>query len=508
MGLAAAVKILFQEARKWTWHHLVAFLITYFLYALYHACRKAFSNIKDIMGKSLSPMNSTMYPYDIWQKEQMFESAKDANEFFGELDFLFLLAYGIGLFVSGIIGDRVNLRYMLTFGIVGSSILTSSFGYLSVPFHVQNKMYFRCIFFLNGIFQSTGWPALVSVMGNWFTKSSSGLVFGVWSTNTNIGNVMGSVIVASVIKFGYEYGMLLNGILSFCGGIIVFFCLIPHPDDIGLKITDQRNACTNTEDERIESVDLSSSTIQPLGETSTLQSESNIETIKFDPKKSSSIVNDVKAITFYQACLIPGVLPYALSYACLKMVTYAFFFWLPTYLSQGLHWDDTISDNLSNFYDVGGILGSIASGVISDFMGFRSPVVSCMLFLSIISVYLYETLGGTYSINVILMIFSGCLLGGPASLICTAISADLGKNDKIAGNTQALSTVSGIIDGTGSLGAAIGQYLVGVISKYCGWLWVFKFLLIMISMSFALVLPMLVNDIKTWRYRRSSVNSI
>lgn len=53
------------------------------------------------------------------------------------------------------------------------------------------------------------------------------------------------------------------------------------------------------------------------------------------------------------------------------------------------------------------------------------------------------------------------MLGGPANLISTAISADLGTHESIRGNTEALATVTGIIDGTGSVGAALVQYLVG-----------------------------------------------
>ena len=84
----------------------------------------------------------------------------------------------------------------------------------------------------------------------------------------------------------------------------------------------------------------------------------------------------------------------------------------------------------------------------------------------------------------------------------------MGKNDKIAGNTRALSTVSGIIDGTGSLGAALGQFVVGVISKYYGWQWVFKFLLIMVSIGFLLILPILINEIRAWRNKRQVGNKV
>ena len=97
--------------------------------------------------------------------------------------------------------------------------------------------------------------------------------------------------------------------------------------------------------------------------------------------KAGQQTRETKAIGFFQAFLIPGVIAYSLCYACLKMVNYSFFFWLPTYLSQGLHWNDKKSDELSNFYDIGGILGGIVAGIITDLMGVRSPVVGFMLLL-------------------------------------------------------------------------------------------------------------------------------
>ena len=100
----------------------------------------------------------------------MFESVSDANVFLGELDFLFLLAYGIGLYASGVIGDRVNLRHMLATGIIGSSLTTFLYGYLAVPLRVQNKWYFRSLFFVNGLFQSTGTILLTFGKRGWFSQ--------------------------------------------------------------------------------------------------------------------------------------------------------------------------------------------------------------------------------------------------------------------------------------------------------------------------------------------------
>ena len=41
---------------------------------------------------------------------------------------------------------------------------------------------------------------------------------------------------------------------------------------------------------------------------------------------------------------------------------------------------------------------------------------------------------------------------------------DLGKHPRLQGQ-RAVSTVAGIIDGTGAVGAALGQYLVGMLSE-------------------------------------------
>lgn len=48
---------------------------------------------------------------------------------------------------------------------------------------------------------------------------------------------------------------------------------------------------------------------------------------------------------------------YSLAYACLKLVNYSFFFWLPFYLSSKFRWKEAEADKLSIWYDVGGIIG-------------------------------------------------------------------------------------------------------------------------------------------------------
>ena len=54
--------------------------------------------------------------------------------------------------------------------------------------------------------------------------------------------------------------------------------------------------------------------------------------------------------------------------------------------------------------------------------------------------------------NILLLIPVGLLVNGPYALITTAVSAELGTHPSLRGNAKALSTVTSIIDGTGSIG--------------------------------------------------------
>lgn len=81
------------------------------------------------------------------------------------------------------------------------------------------------------------------------------------------------------------------------------------------------------------------------------------------------------------------------------------------------------------------------------------------------------------------MTIVGFFVGGAANMISATITADLGKQGPIQGNTEALATVTGIVDGTGSVGAAIGQILVPLIQNTYNWFYVFYFFIVLVSAS-------------------------
>lgn len=122
---------------------------------------------------------------------------------------------------------------------------------------------------------------------------------------------------------------------------------------------------------------------------------------------------------------------------------------------------------LSTIFDIGGVLGGITAGFISDMIEARAITSMLFLFLSIPALLLYRAFGSISMLtNITLMFLSGFLVNGPYSLITTAVAADLGSMN--GGNSRALATVTAIIDGTGSVGAALGPLLAGYISTR-GW---------------------------------------
>lgn len=134
--------------------------------------------------------------------------------------------------------------------------------------------------------------------------------------------------------------------------------------------------------------------------------------------------------------------------------------------------------NLSTLFDVGGIVGGILAGYISDKLNARAITAASFMYAAIPSMLLYRHYGSlSMKANIGLMIITGLFVNGPYALITTAVSADLGTHSSLKGDSRALATVTAIIDGTGSVGAALGPLLTGFISTR-GWNEVFIMLIL------------------------------
>lgn len=122
--------------------------------------------------------------------------------------------------------------------------------------------------------------------------------------------------------------------------------------------------------------------------------------------------------------------------------------------------------NLSTLFDVGGIIGGILAGYVSDKLKARATTAASFMYAAIPAMIFYRRYGSISKVsNIVLMMIAGLLVNGPYALITTAVSADLGTHSSLKGDSRALATVTAIIDGTGSIGAALGPLLTGFLSS-------------------------------------------
>ena len=282
-----------------------------------------------------------------------------------------------------------------------------------------------------------------------------------------MGNIGGNVLVT--ILRG-DVGMTWMGSLRTLGimiGVVALFnaaLLIAHPSQLGIVIE------VPEEDEDDDDVRV----IEDKDDNSEIE-----EQLLDEPRSQDETVESKSegAISFWKAWLIPGVIPFAACIACVKCATYGMLFWLPSYADKELEYDETSISIIAIAYDVGTMFGSIILGKLTDLMHKkRSPVaffgllIGAGLFLMV--VFFHDS--GKYLLYVIIF-FVGFFVGGIFNIVAATAATDLANSDTLKGNESALCTVSGILDGSGSLGAAFGSLVISAVSKI-SWNWVFIFL--------------------------------
>ncbi|CAH2218532.1 ATP-dependent DNA helicase Q4 [Pelobates cultripes] len=156
---------------------------------------------------------------------------KNYKQLLGALDYSFLCAYAVGMFLSGMIGERLPLRYFLSCGMVASGFFTILFGF-GYFYNIHNLSYYIIIQVLNGLVQTTGWPSVVTCIGNWFGKGRRGLIMGVWNSHTSVGNILGSLIAGFWVSSCWGMSFLVPGVIISVMGVVCFLFLIEHPRDI------------------------------------------------------------------------------------------------------------------------------------------------------------------------------------------------------------------------------------------------------------------------------------
>ena len=175
--------------------------LTFFCYLSFHASRKPITIVKAELHMNCTQVDPDPHHHhnsSNWCDWKPFDQA-NYKKLFGQLDYGFLLAYAAGMFVSGMVAERTSLRYFLFVGMQLSGLFTVLFG-LGYILKIHRFSYYLLVQATNGFVQSTGWPSVVTLVGNWFGKSKRGLIMGIWNSHTSFGNIIGSLIAAYFVE--------------------------------------------------------------------------------------------------------------------------------------------------------------------------------------------------------------------------------------------------------------------------------------------------------------------
>jgi OPA family glycerol-3-phosphate transporter-like MFS transporter 3 len=437
-------------------YQIAVFVITFLLYAAVHAVRKTLG----VVTNSVIELGFT----------KVFISYMNAG---------FMLSYALGMMFTGTLGDRFRPTWVLLMACVCSALISAGFGLMAPDFTGQTMLYvYVAMWILNGLFQSCVWPTEVKLMSNWFSGNHSGAIYGIWSANGSVGNILGIQFAALAFTIwdkdatGVRWSFVIPSLFLVIVAIANFF-LPDTKSDAGFA-------------EDTESTD-PASTDAVIVEPTPIASENR------------------RKISFWRAWLLPGVIRYGLCYACIKSINYGIFYWLTPLLENAGHPSST-AYLITTLNDLGWIFGGLACGMGSDKMGTRAPFVGLFILISIIPTALIYPYVENVGALAVLSTLNGFFCGGAGNVVSSAVCADIGKNDSVKGSADVTGQVAGIVDGIGALGAAGTQLFIGYMPKD-SWSLIFNVLTGMLVVAFLLIVDLVYRETRDWiRNRRLMKN--
>jgi sugar phosphate permease len=333
-----------------------------------------------------------------------------------------VLAYAIGKFPSGALADFLGGRRNFLLGMAGAVLFTLWFACgASLPI-------FALAWIGNRMTQSLGWAGIVKICSKWFSYRGYGTVMAVVSLSFLFGDALARRFLAALIAAHLGW----RGIFVIAAGVlgsILVVCLLllrESPRQIGLA--------------------------EPPANPANLFGK---EGDRVAPESLHSLLRPMLlSPIFWLVC--------GLSIGT-TLVREAFGLWTPTYFAQIGFTAAEAAEKSALFPLLGGV-SVLLCGWLSDRLGTRSRAALIFAGLALSGVVLlWLGLGNaSRSSAVVLVSAVAFLIIGPYSFLAGAISLDFGGK-------QGASTASGVIDGTGYLGAVLAGDAMARISIGFGW---------------------------------------
>ncbi|MES2607942.1 MAG: MFS transporter [Pseudomonadota bacterium] len=340
--------------------------------------------------------------------------------------------YGFGKCLSGYLGDRINARYMMSFGLFMSAVMTFCMGFGSY------LTWFFVFGILNNCFQSMGWPPCARLLNHWYSPRELASKWALWNSSQQIGCCIVLVSAGFIIEqYGWRYMFYIPAVVCVFLAVFLFNRLRDTPESLGLPSIEEHHGLVSNQNENEEKMSL--------------------REILLTRVLNNKLVWYVCMANFF-----------------VYVVRMTVFTWAPTFLSEFKGSTITTAGFQTAVYDFAGIFGGLLAGYLSDkvFKGHRGRVGAIFMILLVGCIFaLWKSPAGSTALHFLIMVFVGFLITGPQILVGVAASDFASK--------KAAGTASGLTGTFGYIGTGVAGVGIGAIVDNFGWDWAF----IMITIS-------------------------
>lgn len=285
--------------------------------------------------------------------------------------------YAVGKMANGFLADRCNARRFLATGLLFTALINLVLGMTSM------FLVFAVLWGLNGWFQSMGAPACVVSLNRWYSSKDRGTFYGFWSASHNLGEAITFITIALLVSWaGWRYGMIGAGIIGLIGFVIVLLFMRDTPQSQGYLL--DQNVVKDTNNTKAENKD-------------------------FNQAQKAVLRN-------------PAIWCLALASAFMYISRYAVNSWGVFYLEAQKGYTTLDASFIISISSVCGIIGTVASGLISDkiFKGNRNWPALIFGLLNVCALCLFLLVPGeNFWLDATAMVMFGvgigvliCFLGG------------------------------------------------------------------------------------------------
>lgn len=413
--------------------------------------------------------------------------------------------YGLSKLVNGILADRVNGRWHMVIGLIGSTITAFGIGFGTIiitkltgvaegstaDFVSKLVLLISVFYILNQLFQGCGFPPCSRLLPRWVPAAELATKMSIWNTSHSIGagiaclcgifimGMMGSdmsgnaevvssiatnlgkeVTDPAVISAAQNYGawkwmFIIPGIIAAIGVFITATILRDTPKSVGLPELTEAN-------EKVESTETSA-------------------------ELSAFIRKHVWKNPVIWALAVADFFVYVIRFAVLD--------WGPTFLREHCGMNAEWAGITVFVFEIFGVIGMLIAGWASDKLFNGRSARTCLIcmigtLISVIGFIVLQKAGAGPVVLLFVLALAGAFIYGPQALIGVISSNHATRKGS--------ATALGIIGFVSYVSVLVSGWGFGVIadSKF-GWNGVFVAMVIMAIIGAAIFVPM-------WKMKRDA----